>query len=145
MHEFEKKELKQIFPSSEGWKPGTVVAAGISGSMYSFVRDLWVGKEVVNVACMYDPVISLEAVTCFSKHCQNGDDRVKSRVALMVPTGSDISKVPEGIRVTFMSSFGYDGEKLVWLNKKKNARKYSSAQPVMVQPPLEQPAQTIVS
>jgi hypothetical protein len=145
MHEFEKKELKQVFPSSEGWRPGNAAGSGIRGSTYAFVRDLWVGHETVNVACMYDPVISADTVRYFRQRCQNGDTRAKNGIAILVPAGADVSAVPDGIHVIIMSSFGYEGEKLVWLNRKKNARKYQPAEPAVAQPPAEQQAQTTVS
>jgi hypothetical protein len=49
----------------------------------------------------------------------------------MVPCGSDSKAVPPDIRVITMSSFGYDAENLVWLTRKKNAKKIVNELPCL--------------
>lgn len=122
MHEFERKELKKNYPFSEGWKQASGQAgAGCSGAIYTFTRDLWVGREQVIVISMYKPVVSGEEIAEIRTRLINGHAR--SSFALMVPAGSDCTAVPDDIRVITMSSFGYDAGKLVWLTRKKNAKK----------------------
>jgi len=36
---------------------------------------------------------------------------------LLVPQGTDVSDLPEGIKVVFMRSFRYEGKDLIWLKR----------------------------
>ncbi len=98
-----------------------------SVTIYTFSRDLWVGSEKVTVISMYSQVVSGEEIANLRSRYSTGT--VKHRIAIMVPDGCDLSSVPEDIRVITMSSFGYDAGKLVWLTKKKNAKKFTSDLP----------------
>lgn len=128
MHEFEKKDLRQAFPVSEGWKQTSMACSGTSCTVYTFSRDLWVGRELATVISLYSPVISSEELADLRNRYING--ATKHRLAIMVPDGCDVSAVPADIRKITMSGFGYDAGKLVWLTKKKNAKKFVAELPV---------------
>lgn len=129
MHEFEKKDLRQAFPVSEGWKLTSMASSNNAGTVYTFSRNLWIGHEQATVISLYSPVVSEPEIADLRSRPGNG--AAKHRFALMVPDGSDLSAVPGDIRKITMSSFGYDAGKLVWLTKKKNAKKFSAGFPVV--------------
>jgi len=118
MHGFERKELNQVFPVSEGWKESSPRG---SGNTYTFTRDLWVGNEQVTVVSLYTPLVRGEEIADLRARYANGAG--KSRLAILVPDGSDYSAVPKDIVVITMASFGYESGKIVWLTKKKNAKR----------------------
>ena len=43
---------------------------------------------------------------------------------MLVPQTSDVSCVPDGIRILTMKAFGFSDGELVWLTKKKNAERF---------------------
>ena len=123
MREFERKELHQAFHVSDGWKPVPQVSPGTNGSPHVFRRDLWVGSELATVIVLYESVVNGETVTAIRTQYKNNS--VKNRIFLMVPKNTDVASVPQDIGVITMSSFGYEAGKLVWLIKKKNAKKFT--------------------
>ena len=127
MRQFERKELTQIFPFSDGWKTVSTTCPAFAASVHLFRRDLWVGSEHATVVVVYEPVVSSERVAMIRSRYMNGNARDK--LVLMVPKGADVASVPNDIGIISMSSFGYDTGKLVWLTKKKNAKKYPGTAP----------------
>jgi hypothetical protein len=129
MRQFETKELHQVFHISDGWKQVPPVNHGTIGSIHVFKRDLWVGSEHVTAVVLYEPIVNREKLAAIRSQYQNG--YAKNRIVLMVPKNADIASVQGDIRVITMSSFGYDAGKLVWLTKKKNAKKFMSELPAL--------------
>lgn len=128
MHEFEKKDLRQAFPASEGWRQTAMACSGTSSTIYTFSRDLWVGREKITVISMYSPIVRGDEIAGLRARYSNG--ALKQGLAIMVPAGCDLSAVPPDIRKITMSGFGYDAGKLVWRTKKKNAKNYARDLPV---------------
>ena len=128
MHEFEKKDLRQVFPVSEGWKKTSMACSNNAGTIYTFSRNLWVGYEQATVISLYSPVVTASDIA--DLRSRPGNSAAKHRIAIMVPDGCDLSAVPEDIRKITMSGFEYDGEKLIWRTKKKNAKKFVTDLPV---------------
>ena len=122
MHEFEKKDLRQAFPVSEGWKQISMTCPDNACTVYTFSRDLWVGRELATVMSLYSPVVSASAIVSLRPQPGNGVE--KHRFAILVPEGCDLSAVPQNIRKIIMSSFRYHAGKLVWRTRKKNAKKF---------------------
>lgn len=128
MHEFEKKDLRQVFPAAEGWKQTSMACSNTACTIYTFSRDLWVGYEQAVVISLYSPLVTASDIAGLRARSEN--DAKKRWFAIMVPDGCDLSAVPDDIRKITMSGFGYDGEKLVWRTKKKNAKKFVADIPV---------------
>jgi len=125
MHQFERKELNQIFRDSDGWEQVPPVNSATTGSIQSFKRDLWGGRsEHATIIVLYEAIVNEEKIDSIRTRYQNG--REKNKIVLLVPKNADFASVPEDIRVITMSSFGYDAGKLVWLTKKKNAKKFTN-------------------
>jgi hypothetical protein len=127
MHQFERKELSQAFPLSDGWKRNPLISPGTNGSTHVFRRDLWVGSEFATVIVLYEPVVNVQTVAAIRTHYNNNS--VKNRIFLMVPKNADVTSVPKDIGVIPMSSFGYNDGNLVWLTKKKNAKRFTNELP----------------
>ncbi len=128
MHQFERKELSQVFSVSDGWKRNPLTSPGTNGSTHYFRRNLWVGCEFATVIVLYEPVVNGQTVTAIRNRYHNKG--VKNRIFLMVPKNADVSSVSQDIGVITMSGFGYEDGKLVWLTKKKNAKKFRNDVPV---------------
>jgi len=125
MHQFERKELNQVFRVSDGWKEVPPVNSATTGGIHVFKRDLWGGRsEHATIIVLYEAIVNEEKIASICTRYQNGQE--KNKIVLLVSKNADVDLVPKDIGVITMSSFGYDAGKLVWLTKKKNAKKFTS-------------------
>lgn len=128
LHEFEKKDLRQAFPAAEGWRQTSIASSGSASTIYTYSRDLWIGREQATVLSIYSSSVGSAEIADLRSRC--GNDVKKHHLAIMVPAGCNLSAVPADIRKITMTGFGYEGETLVWLTKKKNVKNYAREQPV---------------
>jgi hypothetical protein len=120
MQTFAGRDLHAQFPEREGWEWKVLPAAKTGLVMYRVSRgDIHRYQEAVlavSFACKpsEESIAALTAVP---------DGHRKSRY-LLVPQGADISRVPAGIHILTMASYGFTEGKLTWLTNKRNAMRY---------------------
>ena len=120
MQTFAGRDLHAQFPEREGWEWKVLPAVKTGLAMYHVFRgDIHRYQEAVLGVCFENQPTegSVAALTAVS-----GGKRI-SRY-LLVPQGADISRVPAGINILTMASYGFSEGKLTWLTNKKNAMRY---------------------
>jgi hypothetical protein len=120
MHSFEMRDLNHLLPAQEGWEKKEQTSSGY-GTLYRYFRTVWNNSEHALVMVSYKAVLPADAISTASWKNENGGRN--SRYFVLVPQGTDVSAVQPPVQVHFMSGFGFRDGKLVWLTKKKNAKK----------------------
>ncbi|MCU0631169.1 MAG: hypothetical protein MUF37_08465 [Methanoregulaceae archaeon] len=117
MHDIVQKEIKRNYPASEGWViTGSPELVG-NNEIYTLSRRQ--GKnQVATVGATFERVISPELMSALV----TGKEAPAAKkgtwhASLLVPQGTDISGIPEGIKSIFMRSFRYEGKDLLWLKR----------------------------
>jgi hypothetical protein len=117
---FAERDIRQLFSGSDGWVVEPVPRT--DGCYYRVSRDKWVGEEVVLVAVSFDPAPKDDVIAAFDNLPEGWSTRTKKY--LLTPQATDTSAIPPHVRVLLMTAFAFAGGELVWLTKKKNARKF---------------------
>jgi len=128
MTTFAERDLRHLLPQYEGWVIEPVEGQKVPGCFYRVSRSKRVGTEVAFIAVSLDPApgeFLLETLS--SLHEGRGSITTKY---LLTPHGTDTSDVPSKVRILQMTSFAFVDGELVWLTKKKFARRYPS-EPVL--------------
>jgi hypothetical protein len=120
MHMFEIRDLHHLLPAHDGWENREKSSAG-SGTLYRYSRTVRGNSELATVLVSYDEVVPAGTISEVLRHEENGWRN--SRYFLLVPQGADVSAVQAPVQVHFMPGFGFRDGKLVWLARKKNAKK----------------------
>ena len=121
MHTFEIRDLHHLLPARDGWEESGQSAVG-NGTLYRYSRVVrGSNEEHAIVLVSYDAVIPADTVSGVMQQGENGWRN--SRYFLFVPQGTDTSAIEPTVQVNFMPGFGFRDGKLVWLAKKKNAKK----------------------
>ena len=120
MHVFEMRDLNHLLPAQDGWERKEQVSSGC-GTLYRYSRAIWNRREQALVLVSYESVVPADTIGAVFGQNENG--LRNSRYFLLVPQGADVSGVQPPVQVHFMPGFGFRDEKLVWLTKKKNAKK----------------------
>jgi len=120
MQIFAGRDLHAQFPEREGWEWNVLPSAKSGTVLYHVSRgDIHHHEEaVLTVSLEYRP--SEEHVAALSA-AANG---IRTGRYLLVPQGADVSRVPAGIQILTMASYGFMEGKLTWLTNKKNAVRY---------------------
>jgi hypothetical protein len=120
MHMFEMRDLHHLMPAQDGWEKKEQSSSG-SGTLYRYSRTVRGNAELATVLVSYDAVVPAatisEVMRCEENGWRNG------RYLLLVPQAADVSGVQPPVQVHFMPGFGFRDGKLIWLTKKKNAKK----------------------
>ena len=120
MQTFAGRDLHAQFPEREGWEWKVLPAAESGMVMYRVFRgDIHRYKEAV-LAVSFESTPSEESIAALTA-IPNGNHTSRY---LLVPQGADASRVPAGIHILTMASYGFTGGKLTWLTNKKNALRY---------------------
>jgi hypothetical protein len=120
MQTFAGRDLHAQFPECEGWEWEVIPATDSGMVMYRVFRgDIHRHQKAVLGVCFENPpaegtVAALTAVP---------EGKRISRY-LLVPQGADLSRIPAGINILTMASYGFSEGKLTWLTNKKNALRY---------------------
>lgn len=122
MRGFVSKEIRMRFPHSEGWDLQQVKSGGIDGFDYKVSRNYKGKRQYALISASFDqkpapPEVPVPRVSPSDRNISVGS-------FLLVPQGADTSGVPSHTRVMVMNSYGFIGNELVWLTKKKNAKAY---------------------
>jgi hypothetical protein len=119
---FAERDIRQAFSENDGWKITQLNISPSDGSLYRISRYKWGGgDDVAFVKVSFDPAPDAEAI----KALEALPEGKRSRTAkyLLTPRATNTADIPANIRILPMTAFTFDGETLVWLTKKKNARK----------------------
>jgi hypothetical protein len=120
MQSFAGRDLHLQYPEREGWEWKVLPTAKNGTVMYRVFRgDIHRYQEAV-LAVSFERNSSEESVAALTAVPDNN----RIRRHLLVPQGADVSRVPAGIHILTMASYGFTGGKLTWLTNKKNAMRY---------------------
>jgi hypothetical protein len=120
MQTFASRDLHTQFPEYEGWDWKILPSAKNDMIMYRVSRGYHFQQQeaVLAVSLEYRPSEeSVAALNALPKGKHTGR-------YLLVPRGADVSRVPAGIHILTMASYGFTEGKLTWLTNKKNAMRY---------------------
>jgi hypothetical protein len=121
MELFAERDIRQSFSENDGWKVAPVAGARPNGRFYQITRGNWVGDEIAFVAVSFDSVPKEEIFNTLDTLPNGHGSRTKK--FLLTPQAADTSEVPPHIRILRMNAFAFAEGNLVWLTKKKNAKK----------------------
>jgi hypothetical protein len=121
MQTFAHKEIRAHFRGDDGWECRQVQSPYTRDITCILSREVRGRKEIAALAVSYDEepsTLSLEAVTASlnAKHLKGQ--------YLIVPKAANVSAIPKPVQIIPMEAFGFVEGKLVWLTKKKNAKRY---------------------
>jgi hypothetical protein len=117
MHDIVQKELKRNYPASEGWVISGAPKQVGNDEIFSLARRRG-SNEVATVGATFGRIVGPGLVSAL----MDGKSTPAAKkgtwhACLLVPQGTDVSGLPEGIKVIFMRSFRYEGKDLLWLKR----------------------------
>jgi hypothetical protein len=121
MELFAERDVRKMLPEYEGWTIERVQGSPILGCFYRISRSKWAGTEVAFIAVSLDPVPKEELISALDDLPDGRGSLTKKY--LLTPQATDTSGIPPHVRVLLMTAFAFAEGKLVWLTKKKNARR----------------------
>ena len=125
---FAERDIRHMLPEYDGWRIEQVQGSRTPGYFYRVSRSKWVGTEIAFIAVSYDPVPKEELISTLDSLPDGHGSRTKKY--LLMPQATDTSGIPPHIHVLLMTSFAFTEGKLVWVTKKKNAKKFVMEQAV---------------
>jgi hypothetical protein len=128
MEVFAERDIRQLFSEYDGWKVAPVAGAQPAGRFFKVSRSRWAGDEVIFIAVSFDPVLKEEFISVLDTIPGGQGSRTKKY--LLTPQAADTSEIPPHIRILRMNAFAFAEGNLVWLTKKKNAKKIICEQAV---------------
>lgn len=120
---FAERDLRHFFSEFDGWKITPVNSALTSGGVYRITRGSWGREEVAYVAVSFDKAVGPEAIAALDIQ-PNGSRTTRTKKYLLTPQAAGTDCVPPHIRILLMNAFAFSEGNLVWLTKKKNARRF---------------------
>jgi hypothetical protein len=120
---FAERDLHRIFSDYEGWNVAPISVPRPAGYFFRISRRKRVGEEVAFVAVSFDPAPREETTSALDQLTDGRETR--TRKYLLTPQATDTSGVPPHIRVLPMTVFAFAEGKLVWLTRKKNAKRFA--------------------
>jgi hypothetical protein len=121
MELFAERDFRRLFSGYDGWKAAQFAGAPSPGRFYRVSRSKWAGEEVAFIAVSFDPVLKEEFISALDTLPNGHGSTVKKY--LLTPQATDTSVVPSHIRILLMDTFAFTDGNLVWLTRKKNAKK----------------------
>jgi hypothetical protein len=121
MELFAERDLRHMLPQYDGWTIEKVPESRAPGCFYRVSRSKWVGTEVAFIAVSLDRIPKEELISALDA-LPGGRGSITKKY-LLTPQATDTSGVPPHVRVLLMTAFAFAGGELVWLTKKKNAKK----------------------
>ncbi len=121
MQIFAYKEIRTHFKECDGWECRQVPSPCVRDITCVLSREVRGRKEAMALAVSYDEdpsMLALEAVAAsLTRKSLNGQ-------YLIVPKAANVSAIPKAVHIISMESFGFVDGRLVWLARKKNAKRY---------------------
>ena len=109
------------FNECDGWECRRVPSPCVRDITCVLSREVPGRKEAMALAVSYDEdpsMLALEAVAAsLTRKILNGQ-------YLIVPKAANVSAIPKAVHIISMESFGFVDGRLVWLARKKNAKRY---------------------
>jgi hypothetical protein len=121
MELFAERDIRRMLPEYEGWGIEKVQQSPCPGCFYRISRSRWVGTEVAFIAVSLDQVPKDEVISALDALPDGRGSLTKKY--LLTPQATDTSGIPPHVRVLLMTAFAFTEGNLVWLTKKKNARR----------------------
>jgi len=128
MELFAERDIRHMLPEYDGWRIERVPALRTPGCFYRISRSKWVGTEVAFIAVSLNPVPKEELINTLDL-LPDGQGSLTKKY-LLTPQATDTSGIPPHVRVLLMNAFAFADGKLVWLTKKKNAKRVVQEQAV---------------
>ena len=128
MKSFAERDIRQQFSEYDGWKFAPVAGAEPAGHFFRVSRDRWGGEEVAFIAVSFDSRPKGEI--CNILDTLPDSQGSKTKKYLLTPQAADTSGVPPHVRILRMNAFAFAEGNLVWLTRKKNAKKFVCEQAV---------------
>jgi hypothetical protein len=128
MELFAERDIRRVFSTRDGWTTVPVGTSAGTDHFYRVSRSKWPGDEVAFIAVSFKKSPGEEVINALDLLPASQGPRIKKY--LLTPQGTDTSSVPPHVKLLLMDAFTYDGGDLVWLTKKKNARKFPAEQAV---------------
>jgi len=128
MELFAERDIRQMLPEYDGWTIERVQGSQVPGCFYRISRSKWVGTEIGFIAVSLDLEPKEELISALDSLPDGRGSRTKKY--LLTPQATDTSGIPPHIHVLLMTAFAFADGNLVWLTKKKNARKFVMELPV---------------
>jgi hypothetical protein len=130
MELFAERTIRQLFSEYDGWNIAPVTGVLPAGHFYQITRGKWGGEETAFIAVAFDPVPREDIFSTLDRLSGGRGSRTKKY--LLVPQATDTSGVPPHVRILLMNEYAFSEGILVWLTKKKNAKKLVLEQAVTV-------------
>jgi hypothetical protein len=122
MELFAERDIRWLFSEYNGWKVAPVSGPRPAGCFYRATRRKWVGEEIALIAISFDPAPSQDSISALDALPDGRESRTKK--FLLTPQVTDTSGIPPHIRILPMNAFAFADGELVWLTKKKYAKKF---------------------
>jgi len=128
MTTFAERDIRQRFSEHEGWNIAPVGSVKTQNGLYRASRNRRYYDEVAFISISFDQVPQDDCILGLEALPSTRGSHVKKY--LLTPQASDTSAVPPHVKILLMNAFAFEGGELVWLTKKKHARKFCQEQPV---------------
>jgi len=131
MELFAERDIRHLFSQYDGWNVEQLHGLPPGKLIYQArraIRGYWGPQEVAFIAISFDPVLHDDLINALDLVPDGKSYRLKKY--LLMPQAADASAVPPHIQVLPMHAFAFSGGDLVWLTKKKNAKKVIQEQAV---------------
>jgi hypothetical protein len=118
MHQFARQEINRFFSTYDGWKITPLPEAGGYDREFIAERTISGNRQLSKVLVSFEKKVSKQKLESMRSSVTGPYGQVqKSDILLIVPQNSDLSSVPDDIRISFMNSFAFDGDMLAWTKK----------------------------
>ncbi|WP_424025688.1 hypothetical protein [Methanoregula sp.] len=128
MELFAERDIRHMLPEYDGWRIERVPGSRTPGCFYRISRSKGAGTEIGFIALSLDPVPKEELINTLD--LLPDDQGSLTKKYLLTPQATDTSGIPPHVRVLLMNAFAFAEGKLVWLTKKKNAKRIVQEQAV---------------
>jgi len=118
MHEFARKEINRFFSTYDGWKITPLPETAGYDREYIAERTISGNRQMDKVLVSFEKKVPKEKLEQMRSSVTGPYGLVqKSNILLIVPQNSDVSSVPGDVTISYMQSFAFHGNDLVWLKK----------------------------
>ena len=118
MHQFARQEINRFFSTYDGWKITALPEAAGYDREYIAERTISGNRQLDKVLVSFEKKVPKEKLEQMRSSVMGPYGLVqKSNILLIIPQNSDISSVPEDVTISYMQSFTFHGNDLIWLKK----------------------------
>ena len=128
MELFAERDIRRVFSENNGWTISPKNGVRPAVPVYQVSRYKWEGNDLGYIAVSFDPVLKEETLSALDVVSKDQGSRTKKY--LLTPQAADTTFIPPHVRILRMESFAVCDGKLVWLTKKKNAKRNSPEQAI---------------